>query len=128
MRTEKKFLFLETKPGSLYRQPFVRGTRIRAEIPYSATIAKKDEEGDEPGMSPEEVARDLELPLEAVQETIDWCRAHWDVVIADHAREDRLSAATGMNHPNYKSDPNKHYKAIAPKEYARIIYDEELPR
>ena len=33
MKTEKTYQHLETRKGSLYRQPFIKGSRIRVEIP-----------------------------------------------------------------------------------------------
>ena len=111
MSTNHEYRFLEPRANSPYRQPFIKGTRIRVEIPYGYTVDGKDEaEGHVPGYSPEFVAGFLHIPVEAVHEAIDYCRKHWDVVIADHAREDRLLEATGMNHPAYYSDPKQHYK------------------
>jgi uncharacterized protein (DUF433 family) len=119
--------FLETRHGSLYRQPFLKGTRIRAEIPYSRTIAKIDEvEGSSEPDTPEQIAQDFFVPVEAIHEAVDWCEKHWDVVIADHAREDRLFEAHGMNHPDYKWNPKKYYRVISAEERARIINDEPL--
>src|SRR5205823_6552039 len=109
MKTEKTYQHLETRKGSLYRQPFIKGTRIRAEIPYGYTVDKvDDEDGLTPGQTPEEVADFLHVPLAAVIEAIDWCKNHWDIVIDDHAREDRLMEAHGMNHPDYKYNPKKY--------------------
>ncbi len=120
--------YLETRPGQLYRQPYVKGLRMRAEIPYSATIEKIQDDGSvEPGRTPEEVAADYDIPLEAVLEAIDWCQKHEDVLIADHAREDRLMEAHGMNHPDYKYDPGKYYKPLNGEERNRIYNDEDLP-
>src|SRR6267378_3239782 len=108
MKTKKTYQHLETRKGSLYRQPFIKGTRIRVEIPYGNTVDKIDEvDGVTPGQTPQEVAADFNLSLEAVLEAIDWCKNHWDIVIADHAREDRLMEASGMNHPEYKYNPKK---------------------
>ena len=86
-----------------------------------------EEDGLTPGYAPKEVAGFLHVPLEAVLEAIDWCKNHWDVVIADHAREDRLMEASGMNHPEYKYNPKKYYKILTPEQRARIINDEDLP-
>src|SRR2546430_2627885 len=44
MKTDKTYQHLETRQGSLYRQPFIKSTRIRAEIPYGYTVDKIDEE------------------------------------------------------------------------------------
>jgi uncharacterized protein (DUF433 family) len=124
-----RYQYLEGRPGSLCRQPFIKGTRIRAEIPYGYTVDKEDEEeGISKGQSPGEVAGFLRVPLDAVLEAIDYCQKHWDVVICDHAREDRLMEAHGMNHPDHKWNPTKYYRPITPEERARIINDEDLPR
>jgi uncharacterized protein (DUF433 family) len=128
MSNEKTYQYLETRPGSLYRQPFLKGTRIRAEIAYGRTEPANDEEEVIPGDPPEQVAADFRVPIEAILEAIDWCKTHWDVVVADHDREYRLMEASGMNHPDYKWNPKKYYKILTPEEYAHIINDEDLPR
>jgi uncharacterized protein (DUF433 family) len=125
MSTLENYRHLEYRPCSSYRQPFIRGTRIRVEIPYGLTIDSEDEHGVEEGRTPEEVAADFNLPLEAVLEAIDYCQKHWDVVVADHAREERLMEATGMNHPDYKYNPKKYYRILTPQERARL--DDNAP-
>ncbi len=128
MNTEKEYKYLETRPGSLYRQPFIKGRRIRAEILYALTFDVVDEEeGLIKGRTPEELAGDYDLPVEAVREAIEYCKAHWDVVVKDHAREDRLMEATGMNHPDYKYNPKKYYRFLTPQEREAIYNDEPLP-
>jgi uncharacterized protein (DUF433 family) len=124
MQTKKTYTHLESQPGSLYRQPFIKGTRIRAEIPFGLTIAKEDEEGPDPALSPSEIARSLNLPEDAVLEAINWCQANWDVVVADHAREQRLLDASGVNHPDYKLAPDQHYRLLPTDERARIINED----
>jgi uncharacterized protein (DUF433 family) len=128
MSAVDNYLHLEYRPGSLYRQPFIKGTRIRVEIPYGWTIDKEDEEGIEKGQTPEQVAADFNLPVEAVLEAIDYCQQHWDVVCSDHAREERIVEATGMNHPNYKYNPKEYYRLLSPQELARLDQDDSLPR
>jgi uncharacterized protein (DUF433 family) len=95
----KEWKHLERRPKSFYRQLFIKGTRIRAEVIYGLTV-----DGDEP-MTPSEVAADYGLPVEVVQECIDYCLLSRQVIEADHAREERLMEATGMNDPNYKGQP-----------------------
>ena len=72
--------------GSRYRQLFVKGTRIRAEIICHDVIGPDQ-------MTPEEVARNWNLPLEVVLECIDYCeknadllRQEWEEDEADLAR------------------------------------------
>jgi uncharacterized protein (DUF433 family) len=72
--------------GSRYRQLFVKGTRIRAEVIYRDVVGPEQ-------MTPEEVARNWNVPLEAVLECIDYCeknadllRQEWEEDEADLAR------------------------------------------
>src|SRR5260370_41089870 len=108
MSTEKTYKHLERRPCSLYKQLFVKGTRIRGEILYGLTIPADDGEV----YTPEEVAADYGLPLEVVLEAIEYCASNPPEIAADHAREERLMEASGMNHPDYKNNPKKYYKIL----------------
>ena len=70
---------------------------------------------------------DADFPVATVLEAIDWCGKHWDVVMADHAAEERLIEAHGMNRPEYKKDPRRYYKSLSAEERNRLD-DETLPR
>jgi hypothetical protein len=86
MSTHVEYKFLKPKPGSHYRQLFIDG-RIRAEILYRETV------GLEP-LTPEAVAKEYGLPLEAVLESIDYCRCNQELLDAERAREAaRIKAA-----------------------------------
>ena len=82
MSTEKTYKHLEHRPCSFYRQLFVKGRRIRAEILYGLTIPGDDGEV----YTPEEVAEDFGLPLEMVQEAIAYCASNPPEIALDHAR------------------------------------------
>src|SRR5262245_266913 len=73
------YKFLEQRPGSNYRQLFLRGRNLLAEVVYRATV------GHEP-RTPDEVAQDYGIPRAAVDEAVDYCRHHADVL--QHERED----------------------------------------
>lgn len=129
MSTAVTFQFLEPRPKSAYRQLFVKGTRIRAEILYRACTALEELHipgDDDPPRTPQQVARDYSLPLEAVVEAIDYCRSNPPEIAADHAREQRLMDASGLNHPDYKTDPKGHYRILTPQEWAQLSKDESL--
>jgi uncharacterized protein (DUF433 family) len=123
MSTEKTYKHLEPRPCSLYRQLFVKGRRIRAEILYGLTLPSEDGEV----YTPEEVAEDFGLPLEVVQEAIAYCASNPPEIALDRAREERLMEASGMNHPDYKYNPKAHYRMLTPEEWARLTEDEPLP-
>ena len=90
-----KYAYLAPNPKSAYKQLFVKGTRIRAEVIYSHYVNAEP-------MTPEEIAAHYGLPLEAVKEAIAYCKSNPRELAADYAAEEALMEATGMNDPNYK--------------------------
>jgi hypothetical protein len=77
--TNGEYKYLKPKRGSRYRQLFFG--RIRAEVLYRETV------GSEP-LTPEEVAREYNVPLEAVLEAIDYCVKNKELLDAERAREE----------------------------------------
>jgi hypothetical protein len=61
------------RPASSYRQFFVNGICTRAETIYRYTVGPDSQ-------SPEEVADDCGLPLEAVRECIRYCEENRDLL------------------------------------------------
>jgi uncharacterized protein (DUF433 family) len=96
---------------SAYRQLFIKGTRIKAESIYALTV-----DGSEP-MTPEEVASDFGLPLEAVKEAIAYCESNPPEMLEDQRREELVMEVTGMNDPEYKYGGR--YRLMSPEERAR---------
>lgn len=77
---EMRYQFLEARPGSNFRQLFIKGRNFRARSIYGQTVG-------EDARSPEEVARDYDIPLEAVKEAIHYCEHHPEDWRADYERE-----------------------------------------
>jgi uncharacterized protein (DUF433 family) len=102
--------YLAPNPKSSYKQLFIKGTRIRAEAIYGLTV-----DGSEP-MTPEQVADDFGLPLEAVREAIAYCESNPPEIQEDHRREEARMRATGMDDPNYAGKP----RLLTPQEIARL--------
>jgi uncharacterized protein (DUF433 family) len=80
MMTHVQYQHLEPHPSSNYRQLWVKGRHIRAEVLYRLTI------GTEP-RSPAEVAQDYDLLVEAVQEAIDYAVRNQELLDAERADE-----------------------------------------
>jgi uncharacterized protein (DUF433 family) len=59
------YIHLTPRAGSGYQQYFVSGRNLRAETLFRATV------GPEP-MTPDDVARDYDVPVEAVREAIHY--------------------------------------------------------
>ena len=98
MSAELTYQHLEPRCNSAYRQLFVKGTRIRAELIYRAHV-----NAEEP-MTPEELAADFGLALDAVLEAIAYCRSNPPEIATDLAEEQVLVAARGQLDPTYKND------------------------
>ena len=92
MNQTNHYQHLERRPGSNYKQLFVKGRRIRAEVLYRQTVG-------EDARSPAEVARDYEVPLEVVQEAVDYCLQNQDVLREDRERESANIVADEQRHP-----------------------------
>jgi uncharacterized protein (DUF433 family) len=100
--TTWKYLAPDPKPSS-YKQLCVRGTRVRARTLYGLCF------NSEP-MTPEEVAHDYNLPVEAVLEAIDYCKSNPPELLADYARQKALMDAVAAS-PDGR---------LSPQEIARI--------
>lgn len=109
--TSTQYRFLEANPKSAYRQLFVKGTRIRARVLYGWYACEEP-------MSPEEIAADYGLPVEAVEEAIAYCESKPPELEEDYRHEEALMQATGMNHPDYRYHPSP--KLLTPQEREQL--------
>jgi uncharacterized protein (DUF433 family) len=113
-----QYKFLERNPKSNYKQLFVKGTKITARTLYGQYMSEEEPR------TPEQIAEDYRLPLEAVREAIAYCDTDPVAIREDFAREEAIMEATGMNDPNYKYNPSSR-KLLSPQEYARICREVE---
>ena len=79
MAIQTEYQYLETRSGSNYGQFFIKGRKIRAEILYRATVNSEPR-------SPEEVALDFEVPLEAVLEAIHFSKNNQELLNQERER------------------------------------------
>ena len=93
----RQWNYLERRPGSSYRQLCIKGKRIWAWTLYCETMQQ------ETPRSPEQLAEDFGIPLEAVQEAIEYCQSDPPEIHEDKRRDDVRAEATGMNEPGYKN-------------------------
>ena len=89
MAEQVEYKHLMPKRSSSYRQLYVGG-RIRAEIIYRETV------GLEP-LTPEQVAGEYNIPIEAVQEAIDYCIRNKVLLDAERAEETARIKAAGRD-------------------------------
>ncbi len=90
-----RWKYLERDRFSSYRQLSVKGRRIRARTLYSAYVNP-----DEP-RTPEQIAADFDVPVEAVREAIAYCESDPPEIRQDWEDEEALYRASGMDKPEY---------------------------
>jgi uncharacterized protein (DUF433 family) len=83
---------LEARPGSNYHQLFLKNRRIRAAVVCEAV------HGPDP-YSPEEFAREYEVPLEAVREALDYAAINLPLIEAERDREAADIRARHLHRP-----------------------------
>ena len=92
--TQVEYQYLESRPRSNYRQLWVKGRHMRAEVLYRCTV------GPEP-RTPEEVARDYDLPVEVVLEAIEYSLRNKELLDAERAQEEARTRELGLDKPPY---------------------------
>src|SRR5688500_7355402 len=115
-RPAGQWKYLAPKPGSAYKQLFIKGTRIPARTLYGQIVSQ--EEPEFPNPTPEELAADYGLPVEAVLEAIAYCESNPPEIREDYAREEAIMEAKGMNEPNYKYHGKP--KPLSPEDRVRL--------
>jgi uncharacterized protein (DUF433 family) len=110
--TSTTWKYLAPNMKSAYKQLFIQGRRIRARTLYGMYMSAEDP------MTPEEIAREYDLPVEAVKEAIAYCQGDPPEIKEDFEREERIMEATGMNDPDYKYGGK--YRVLSPQERARL--------
>jgi uncharacterized protein (DUF433 family) len=91
-KTEKQYRHLEPRPGSNYRQLFLKGRRIRAAVVDQAI------HGPDP-FTPEEFAREYQVPLEAVLEALDYVGQNRPLIEQERDREAARLRTRGLLGP-----------------------------
>jgi uncharacterized protein (DUF433 family) len=91
--TPREWKYLERRPGSSYQQLCIKGKRIWAWTLYCESVREQE------GRTPEQLAADFEIPLEAVHEAIAYCQSDPPELRDDHRKDTLLSEAIGMNDP-----------------------------
>ena len=105
---------LEPHPQSYYKQLFLKNSRIRAEVIYGMLV-----DGDPPDpTTPEQIAADMNVSVEAVREAIAYCEADPPEVEEDHRRERESLIARGHmdTEGNYIRPPGR----LSPEEEERL--------
>jgi uncharacterized protein (DUF433 family) len=88
-----QYQHLEPRAGSQYRQYFLKGRRIRAAVVYEAVHGPD-------AYTPEEFAREYDVPLAAVCEALDYAANNMTLIEAERDREAADIRARGLDRPS----------------------------
>ena len=94
--TPRQWKYLERRSGSSYQQLCVQGKRIWAWTLYCEFMSAKEPR------TPQQLAEDFDVPLDAVREAIEYCQSRPPEIHEDHRKDDVLAEAIGMNDPAIK--------------------------
>jgi hypothetical protein len=87
--------YLGRKPGSNYRQLFIKGRNIAARSIYGDYMSAEE------ARTPEQIAADRDLPLEVVLECIAYCQSDPPEIREDWEREEARERERILNDPKY---------------------------
>src|SRR5436309_6391249 len=116
MSTATTYKYLEPHPGSHYKQLFIKGTKLLAWDIYCAAYPR----GEDDDRTPEQVAEDYGIPIEAVYEAIRYGESKPVEAAYDVRRQDLIMEAHNMFHPEYKHRPQELYRPLTAEDRARI--------
>lgn len=84
--TPRAWNYLERRPGSSSRQLCIKGKRIWAWTLYCEFMNEKEPR------TPQQLAEDWSIPIEAVHEAIEYCQSDPPEIREDHAKDDIQAA------------------------------------
>jgi uncharacterized protein (DUF433 family) len=94
MKETNGYKYLEPRPGSNYLQLFYKERKIRAEVLYPETVGQE-------ARTPEQVANDYGIPLEAVNEAIDYAIKNEDLLRQERDRTLERIRKRGLDKPPF---------------------------
>ena len=97
--TPRQWKYLERDPKSSYKQLSIKGRPIHARTLYGLHVNAEDP------MTIEELAADWNLPVEAVEEAIGYCRSKPPEIEEDFRYDEMRMELRGMNRPDYNGKP-----------------------
>lgn len=81
----------EERPDKSSREPFIRGRGIRASTIWHDRYIQM--------FSPEQIAKDRDLPIEAVYDALAFCRENWEMICAEKEQERQWLEQKGFFNP-----------------------------
>lgn len=80
--SKTQWQYLEPRPHSWRKQLYIRGKRIKASVIYFDMIINNE--------TPVEASENWDLPLAAIEEVIEYCQSHQQLLEQEAAKERRI--------------------------------------
>ncbi|WP_413467383.1 hypothetical protein [Pleurocapsa sp. FMAR1] len=80
--SKTQWQYLEPRPHPWRQQLYIKGKRIKASVIYSDMIVNDD--------TPSEALENWDLPLAAIEEVIEYCQSHQELLEQEAAKERRI--------------------------------------
>ena len=80
--SKTQWQYLEPRSHPWRKQLYIKGKRIKASVIYSDIIVNND--------TPSEASENWDLPLAAIEEVIDYCQSHQELLEQEAAKERRI--------------------------------------
>lgn len=77
--SKTQWQYLETRPHTWRKQLYIKGKRIKASVIYSDMIANNE--------TTAEASENWDLPLDAIQEIIEYCQTYQELLEQEAAKE-----------------------------------------
>ena len=91
MSTKSTYKYLEARPDKRSRELTVKGTGIRAStLWHDRYVARR---------SPAQIARDRDIPIEAVYEALAYCQESWETIYSEKDIERQRLEAVALSDP-----------------------------
>ena len=92
--TQTQWQYLESRPDSWRKQLYIKGRRLKASVIYSDMIVNEMTEAD--------AVYNWDLPLKAIQEVIEYCQTHQELLIQEAQQGRKLLEEAGVSiEPKY---------------------------
>jgi hypothetical protein len=95
LNSTNNWKYLAPKPGSSTKQLFVKGRKVAAHTLYGASMSEESPQ------TPEQIAEDWDVPIEAVFEAISYCQTDPPEIRADIANAEALELELILNNTKY---------------------------
>lgn len=88
MKGKTRYRYLEARPDKRTREMFLHGAGIRVSTIWHDRYISR--------MTPDQIARDRDIKVEAVYEALAYCQGNWEIICQEKDRERAILEQKGF--------------------------------